>query len=81
MTAYVNEMRVGAAAQLLTDTGLSILEIGFKVGFGNYSNFNRQFKRIKGYGPRMLRRQFLGNGGPEPTQAAAGAACGPEAMA
>lgn len=62
MTAYVNEMRVGAAAQLLTDTDLSILEIGFKVGFGNYSNFNRQFKRIKGHGPRMLRRQFQGNG-------------------
>jgi AraC-like DNA-binding protein len=59
MTAYVNEMRVGAAAQLLTDTDLSVLEIGFKVGFGNYSNFNRQFKRIKGYGPRTLRRQFL----------------------
>jgi AraC-like DNA-binding protein len=58
MTAYVNELRVGAAAQLLIDTDESILEIGFRVGFGNYSNFNRQFKRIKGYGPRTLRRQF-----------------------
>ena len=65
MTAYVNEMRVGAAAQLLTDTDLSILDIGFQVGFGNYSNFNRQFKRIKGYGPRMLRQQFLSNRGPK----------------
>ncbi len=59
MTQYVNEIRVGAAAQLLTGTDLSILEIGFNVGFGNYSNFNRQFKRIKGYGPRELRGQFL----------------------
>ncbi len=58
MTQYVNEIRVGAAAQLLTDTDQSILEIGFNVGFGNYSNFNRQFKRIKGYGPRQLRGQF-----------------------
>jgi AraC-like DNA-binding protein len=58
MTAYVNEIRVGAAAQLLADTDQSILAIGFEVGFGNYSNFNRQFKRIKGYTPRMLRRQF-----------------------
>ena len=58
MTAYVNELRVGAAAQLLIDTDESILEIGFRVGFGNYSNFNRQFKRIKGFGPRTLRRQF-----------------------
>lgn len=66
MTAYVNELRVGAATQLLTNTNLSILEICFKVGFGNYSNFNRQFKRIKGYGPRALRQQFLSNGELEP---------------
>jgi AraC-like DNA-binding protein len=58
MTAYVNELRVGAAAQLLTTTDLSVLEIGFQVGFGNYSNFNRQFKRMKGYGPRALRQKF-----------------------
>jgi transcriptional regulator GlxA family with amidase domain len=55
----VNELRVGAAAQLLMDTDLSIIDICFKVGFGNYSNFNRQFKRIKGYCPRLLRQQFL----------------------
>ena len=65
MTAYVNELRVGAAAQLLTTTDLSVLDIGFRVGFGNYSNFNRQFKRIKGYGPRTLRRQFLSQARPE----------------
>lgn len=59
MTTYINELRVGAAAQLLIHTGESILDICFRVGFGNYSNFNRQFKRIKGYGPRTLRRQFL----------------------
>lgn len=59
ITAYVNELRVGAAAQLLMDTDLSIIDICFKVGFGNYSNFNRQFKRIKGYCPRLLRQQFL----------------------
>jgi transcriptional regulator GlxA family with amidase domain len=44
---------------LLTGTDQSILEIGFNVGFGNYSNFNRQFKRIKGYSPRELRDRFL----------------------
>jgi AraC-like DNA-binding protein len=59
MTQYVNEIRVSAAAQLLTNTDRSILDIGFDVGFGNYSNFNRQFKRIKGQGPRELRNQFL----------------------
>jgi transcriptional regulator GlxA family with amidase domain len=58
MTAYLNELRVGAAAQLLIETDKSVLEIGFRVGFGNYSNFNRQFKRIKGFGPRTLRSHF-----------------------
>jgi AraC-like DNA-binding protein len=58
MTAYVNELRVGAAAQLLTETDRSVLDIGLQVGFGNYSNFNRQFKRIKGYTPRTMRQQF-----------------------
>lgn len=58
MTEYLNELRVGAAAQLLIDTDASALEIAFRVGFGNYSNFNRQFKRIKGFAPRSLRRQF-----------------------
>jgi AraC-like DNA-binding protein len=58
MTAYVNQLRVGAAVRLLTETDRSTLEIGFTVGFGNYSNFHRQFKRIKGSGPRTLRQQF-----------------------
>jgi len=59
MTEYVNELRIGAAAQLLTSTGLSTLEIALRVGFENYSNFNRQFNKIKGVGPRVLRRQFF----------------------
>lgn len=58
MTTYVNELRVGAAVQLLRETERSILDIGFSVGFGNYANFNRQFNRIKGFGPRQMRRQF-----------------------
>jgi len=65
MTAYLNELRVGAAAQLLINTDDSILDIGFRVGFGNYSNFNRQFKRLKGFGPRTLRRQFTPGSSPE----------------
>jgi AraC-like DNA-binding protein len=58
MTEYINELRVSAAAQLLIHTDESVLDIGFRVGFGNYSNFNRQFKRVKGLGPRTLRQQF-----------------------
>jgi AraC-like DNA-binding protein len=67
MTTYINELRVGSASQLLMETDATILEIGFRVGFGNYSNFCRQFKRIKGYGPRELRQHFLTKEGmPQP---------------
>lgn len=59
ITTYINELRIGAATQLLTETDLSVLDIGFRVGFGNYSNFSRQFRRAKGYSPRVLRQQFL----------------------
>lgn len=59
LTTYLNELRVGAAAQMLTHSNESILDICFRVGFGNYSNFHRQFKRIKGFNPRAIREQFL----------------------
>lgn len=62
MTTYVNQLRVGAATQLLMNSDLSVLEIGFRVGFGNYSNFNRQFKSLKGVTPLAVRREFRGDG-------------------
>jgi AraC-like DNA-binding protein len=58
MTEYVNEIRVAAAAQLLVNTDESLIDICFQVGFGNYSHFSRQFKRLKGCNPQSLRRQF-----------------------
>ncbi len=61
MSGYVTELRVAAATHLLLETDLSVLEIGFRSGFGNYSNFNRQFKRMKGVSPRALRER-IGNG-------------------
>jgi AraC-like DNA-binding protein len=58
MTTYVNELRLGAASELLTNTDMNILEIALSVGFDNYSNFSRQFRRMKGCNPRTLRQQF-----------------------
>ncbi len=58
MSGYVTELRVAAATHLLLETDLSVLEIGLRSGFGNYSNFNRLFKRMKGVSPRALREQI-----------------------
>ncbi len=57
MTSYLNEIRVDAAEEMLRKTDRTALEISFSVGFGNHSNFNRQFRRIKGYSPRAARQQ------------------------
>ena len=58
ITDYVTELRVAAAAQLLIETDKSTLDICFESGFGNYSNFSRQFKRLKAVSPREMRRNF-----------------------
>ncbi|WP_419212009.1 AraC family transcriptional regulator [Maribacter sp. X9] len=50
-TKYLNEMRVGYACKLLLDNQESITGIAFLSGFNNISNFNRQFKLIKGTTP------------------------------
>jgi AraC-like DNA-binding protein len=60
MTDYVNEYRISMAAQLLKETDKSMLEIAFEVGFGNYSHFNRQFKKSRGKTPRIYRATFAG---------------------
>ena len=54
-TAYLNGRRLAAAAELLRQSGDSILYIAGEVGFENLSNFNRQFKARYGVTPREYR--------------------------
>lgn len=56
--AYVNEVRVNAACQLLMEHTYSIAQIAYKVGFNNLSNFNRQFKKIKGMAPSAFQQHY-----------------------
>jgi len=58
MTAYVNELRIARACRLLVESDLSVLEICYRCGFGNLSNFNRQFRRVKHMSPGAYRRRF-----------------------
>lgn len=58
LTEYINELRVAFAARLLTDTDKSVLEISMDAGFGTTSNFYRQFKQLKGCGPRDYRHRL-----------------------
>lgn len=48
---YLLNTRIGYACKLLTNDSLNISQIAYDSGFENISNFNRQFKKIKGITP------------------------------
>ena len=52
---YVNSLRIELACQHLSQTDLAITEICYEVGFGNVSNFNRQFLAVKSMPPSKFR--------------------------
>ncbi len=50
-TRFLNEIRIGFACKMLLENKDSITSIAYTSGFNNISNFNRQFKIIKGETP------------------------------
>lgn len=54
----LNDIRISEAVCRLIDTGDTISEICYKCGFNNLSNFNRVFKRRKGYTPTEYREKY-----------------------
>lgn len=54
----LNEIRLGHASRMLVDTTHGISEIAWLTGFNNLSNFNRTFKKKKGYAPSTFREKY-----------------------
>lgn len=52
---YMNRLRMEKAAELLADTGMSVLEVAEKVGYQNQSKFAAAFKREYALSPRQYR--------------------------
>ena len=52
---YVKELRMREAFRLLRDSTLAVKRILFQTGFGDRSHFSRDFKRIHGISPALLR--------------------------
>lgn len=62
---FVRRLRVAQACRLLRQTDMPVSSICFDVGFGNLSNFNRQFRAETGTSPRNYRRGTdIGEGRP-----------------
>lgn len=57
--SYLTDLRLSEACRQLLETGRTISEIAFDVGFGNLSNFNRSFRIVRGMAPGEFRRQAL----------------------
>jgi len=55
ITHYVNDLRIGHSAHMLTNTEKSITQIIFESGFNTVSNFNRIFRKIKNCTPSEFR--------------------------
>ena len=58
LSDYIIDIRMGHAARMLIDTTETIVEISFKCGYNNMSNFNRIFKRKKGCSPTEFRNNY-----------------------
>jgi len=58
---FLNEVRVGNACKMLIEGRSSILEIAYQCGYNSQTNFNRQFKKIKGVNPKAFQKMYLGN--------------------
>ncbi|MFB9057834.1 AraC family transcriptional regulator [Mariniflexile ostreae] len=56
---YLNHIRISFASRWLLETDLSVEEISYKCGFGNKSNFNKFFKKIKKCTPKEFRNDFF----------------------
>lgn len=57
---YLADARMLRAEALLSDTGLSLKEVAFRLGFSNTANFSTSFKSMCGQSPAAYRRRVLG---------------------
>lgn len=53
---YINKVRINAACDMLRSKNIPVTEVAYTCGFGNLSNFNRQFRRITGTSPFQYRK-------------------------
>ncbi|MBE9583148.1 helix-turn-helix domain-containing protein [Mucilaginibacter sp. JRF] len=55
---FVKDVRIDHACKLLLDENIPISHIAFKIGYPTLSNFNKQFKALKGETPFDYRKKY-----------------------
>lgn len=58
-SGYITDLRIERSKALLTNTQLSIKEVGFKVGYHDPNYFVRLFKKVTGYTPTEYQKVML----------------------
>lgn len=53
---HLGRLRLTEAARLVRDSKLQMTEIAYRVGYGNVSHFNRQFRELWGCSPSEMRQ-------------------------
>jgi AraC family transcriptional activator of pobA len=59
---YLHEALAREASELLANSGLSVAQIGFRLGFSDPAYFNRFFTRTQGLSPGRFRRKMASRG-------------------
>jgi AraC-like DNA-binding protein len=57
-SAFVNEVRIGNSCKMLIENKHNISQVCYLSGFNYLSNFNRQFKKIKGMTPSEFQHLY-----------------------
>jgi AraC-like DNA-binding protein len=57
-SSFVNEVRIGNACKMLIENKHNISQVCYLSGFNYLSNFNRQFKNVKGMTPTEFQRKY-----------------------
>lgn len=58
LKTYIQNRKMELAKAMLTDTNLSIAQIGYEIGFSDNHNFSSAFKKVTGQSPSSYRNTY-----------------------
>lgn len=56
---FVSEIRIGQACKLLLNNKMSVAQVCYESGYNTVSNFNNQFKTLKGKSPKQYQKMYM----------------------